>query len=122
MGQYTTITFGGVTLHVTNLTPLRNASAVRQKLGKDVATIQVLGRLVQDWELQLSGIVFGTTATNLSTNRASLETPDDADAHAFVDGIHNGTYIMEPGSLQFSDSGDDARTVFKYQAKLVQKQ
>ena len=123
MGQYAaTITYGGVVLNITSVTPVKNPSSVKQKLGRDVAELKVLGRSYQDWSLQFNGSIFGTTAANLSTNRAALEALDDADVHYLTDGIHNGTYIIEPGSLQFSDEGDSSYSMFKYQLKLMQKQ
>ena len=121
MGQYTVVVLGGVTLHATSITPTKNPSSVKQKLGRDVANINVLGRLYQDWALTISGVVVGTTAPNLSTNRAALEALDDADVHYFTDSIHNGTYFIDPGSLQFTDEGETSFSMFKYQMKLLQK-
>jgi len=121
MAIYSTVTFNGVTLKIKSMTPVRNQKKVKQIVGKTLSQLSIIGLAGQQWELNMDGMVFGTTSANLGTNRAAIEALDNTTAYAFVDGIHNGTFIMLPGSLQFKDSGDNAGTHYTYSFKLVEK-
>lgn len=116
-----TVLFGGLTLNVTDITPIKEQSTVKQKIGVTVVTISVLGRSTQEYTLQLSGIIYEDTYTALGTARASLEALDDGEPHALVDGMHDGNYIIDTGSLKFSDSGETGNSHFKYTMTLIQK-
>ena len=117
-----TVTFGGETLYVTNLTPSKSGTTVKQLIGKNLVEINILGRNTQDWTLQITGKVLGDTVSALGTNRADLETLDDGESHAYVDGIHDGNYVIMTGTLMFSDSGDDAGSHYNYSLTLKQIQ
>jgi len=123
MANYgSTITYSGLTLRVTNINAIKVPSTVKQQMGKDVVEIRILGRSVQDWELSVTGLILGDSLSELSTNRAALETADDADVHAYVDGIHDGNYIIVPGSLKFDDKDDTNGSHYNYFMTLKQKQ
>lgn len=115
------ITYNSVVLNVTNLTPVRSQKTIKQIMGKAVSETKVLGLANQQWELQITGKVLGTTTTNLATNRAAIEALDVAAPYTFVDGIHNGTYLCVPGSLKFDDSGELGNVSYTYSMSLLEQ-
>jgi len=122
MANYSeTLSFNGVTMHILSLTPVKTQRTRNKIIGSSLVRYKIIGLQDKQWELSGSGIVTGTSPTNLSTNRAAIEAMDDAASHALVDGIHNGTYFMVPGSLQFNDSGDRAGMSYSYSFKLVEE-
>jgi hypothetical protein len=120
MAAYTDTLFNGVSLRTTSVTPSRVQSTKKQIVGKTLTEIKVLGLTGQQWELNISGVCYGTTAANLSVNRAAIEALDDATTHAYVDGIHDGNFIVVPGSLQFNDA-DENINFYRYSLKLVEE-
>ena len=119
---YSEAIYNGSPLNVTNITPTRRQRSLKQVVGKTFVQTNIIGRTVQQWELQISGVVLGTTTANLSTNRSNLEGSDDVDYHAYTDGLHNGTYIVQPGSLKFDDNAQEtANTRYVYSFLLVQE-
>jgi len=121
MANYTDVTFNGVTLHITNVTPASKQKKKKSIIGKTLVETTVIGLNDTQWELALTGVVTGTDLTDLGTNRAALEVLDDSESHAYVDGIHDGTYYMRPGSLSFEDSGDNANSSYRYTCTLVEE-
>jgi len=122
MGEYASdITFNGTYLKITSITPVRKQKTRKVILGKSLAQANIIGLNAQQWELMINGVVVGTTSANLSTNRAAIEALDDVTPHAFVDGIHNGTYILTPESLNFKDEGEQVRGHYTYSFKLVEE-
>jgi len=115
------VTLNSVDLKITSLTPTKSQKTIKQIIGKTLSELKVVGLAGQQWELSLSGICLGTTSANLSTNRAAIEALDSVTAYAYVDGIHDGTYIMEPGTLKFNDVGDDANKSYTFAFKLVEE-
>jgi hypothetical protein len=115
-----TVTFNGVVLFVTNVTPTKTQKTVKQQIGKSIAEIRILGLSTQQWELNVSGIVTGTTTALLTTNRTNLEALDAATPYAWTDGYHNGTYILQPGTLKFDDSGEKPMH-YTYQFTIIQQ-
>ena len=111
-----TITYGGVTLYITSLTPKRVQYKKKQVLGKTVVEVPIIGLNSQQWELQINGIMY----TDIDTERTALEALDDATPHAFVDGLHNQNYYIKPGSLSFKDSGDRGGMSYTYSMTLLQ--
>ena len=122
MTEYdSTVVFNGVKLNVKSLTPVRTQKSVKQFMGKSLVESKVLGVSTQQWGLNLSGMIFGTTSANLSTNRAAVEALDSNTPYAYTDGIHNGTYIMSPGSLRISDSGETGGGYYPYSMTLIEQ-
>jgi len=116
------VTYNSVQLYPVSIVPMKAPSTIKQKLGRAIVSINILGRDSQDWMLTITGKVTGASSSALATNRAAVEAFDDGDVHAYVDGIHNGNYIVEPGSLQFTDEGDSHFSVYTYTMRLIQKQ
>ena len=117
---YSDVTYGGVNLNVTSVSPTKSQKTIKQVVGKTLTEVRVLGVGGQQWRLQLSGIVFGTTQANLNTNRSAIEALDDAQPHTYVDGLHDGTYYVETGSMGFEDSGENSFSHYKYTMTLVE--
>lgn len=121
MGEYAnTISFAGVTLQVTNITPIKAQKTRKTIVGKTLVEVKIIGMGAQQWELTVDGIVTGTTSTTLSTNRAAIEALDDSETHAWVDGIHDCTAYLVPGSLSFKDSNDRGNMSYTYSFKIVE--
>jgi hypothetical protein len=116
-----TILYGGIELFVTDITPVKNPATVKQKIGKAVVSMDVIGRDLQEYTLSVSGIIYKDTYTQLGTARGELEDLDDGEPHELVDGIHDGDFIIQTGSLQFADSGDTGNSHFRYTMTLIQK-
>ena len=116
-----TVTFNGIVLFVTSVTPTKTQKTIKQQIGKSIAEIRILGLNTQQWELNVSGMVVGTTSENLDNNRYNIEQLDSASPYAWVDGMHNGTYILQPGSLRFDDAGEKAHSYYTYQFNIVQQ-
>ena len=122
MGQYgSSITYNGVPLYVRSMSPTRKQKTRKSVIGKKLTQVNILGLNSQQWELQINGVITGTTAANLSTNRAAIEALDVITPYAYVDGIHNGTYILSPGSLNINDTSDDAGMKYDYALTLVEE-
>ena len=119
--MYGDVTFNSVPLNVTDIIPIKEQKTIKQVIGKKLAEIKVLGLASQQWRLQITGNVLGTSTSNLDTNRSNLEALDSVTPYVFADGaLHNGTYILVPGSLQFSDSGSKP-VHYDYTMTLVQQ-
>ena len=111
-----TITVGGVTLEVLSMTPTQKQKTIKQVVGKSLIQTKILGINAFQWELKITGII----TSSLSTIRASIEGLNDLSQHTVVDGVHDGTYYLDPKSLSFEDTGAEAGQVFRYTMKLVQ--
>lgn len=118
---YTSVVLNGVTLNVLRLIPVKKQKTIKSVIGKTLVEIPVIGVSSQDNQLQIEGIVLGTTSTNLYTNRAAVAALDSATAYTYTDGVNNGTYYVIPGSLSFEDSGDDGGMVFRYSMTLIEE-
>lgn len=121
MANYSEITFNAVTLKVTNCTPIKQPKTRKYSIGKELIQVSILGLNAQQWELTITGIITGTSRSDLATKRANIEALDDVQSHSLVDGIHDGTYYIAPGSLKFSDNGDDGGLIYRYSMRLVEE-
>lgn len=112
----TTITFGGITLNVSELVPVKVPGTIKQIVGRQLIQHNLPGRAVQDWSITISGEFFEGTRDTLRTD---LENLDDLNVYAYVDGIHDGQYILVPGTLQFTDSGVEPNR-YLYTLQIIQ--
>jgi hypothetical protein len=112
--------FNGVSLRVTSVVPSRVQATKKQIVGRTLTEIKILGLTGQQWELDFNGICYGTTAAQLATNRTNIENLDDCTVHTYVDGMHDGNYMLVPGSLKFED-GDENINFYRYNMKLIEE-
>jgi hypothetical protein len=117
-----TFTYGGQTIHASDMVPTKVPSTTKQKIGTRVVEIPVLGKSTQDYMLNITGIIIASSLTELGTLRAALEALDDGEPHAYVDGIHDGNYIIQTRSLKFQDTGQRGNMSYVYTMVLIQKQ
>ena len=118
MAEYSsTVTLGGETLYIRSATPKKEQKTRKSVLGKTLTETRIISKDAQQWRISISGII----TTDISTNRAVLDALDNVTTHAFVDGIHDGTYYIVPGSLQFDDSEEDVGLSYKYSLTLVEE-
>lgn len=115
-----TISFGGVTLEVTSITPTKVQKTRKSVLGKSLIETKIIGLGTTQWKLVVSGVVTGSSVSSLGTNRAAIEALDDVEPHIFVDGIHDCTAYMIPGTLQFKDNNDRGNMSYIYSFTLVE--
>jgi hypothetical protein len=121
MANYDTTTYGGISLKITSITPVKQQKTRKSVIGKTLVETPIIGMGAQQWSLKIAGSITGTTQANLGTNRAAIEALDDVDEHAYVDGIHDGNYYLVPGSLTFEDVSDNAGMYYKYNMSLIEK-
>jgi len=122
MGYSNYIIFGGVVLHVKNCVPFTRQKKYKQVMGKSLAQVDIIGLDDQQTELSITGDIYGTTQTNLDTNRASIQALDVASAFVLVDGLHDGTYYIVPSSLKFQDNAnEDAGMKYSFSMQLVEE-
>ena len=115
------IIFNGVTLNVLTLDPFRKQRTRKSVIGKTLTEISIVGLADQQWEINLSGIILGAFGTDLSDARAEIEALDSATFYTYTDGIHDGTYILKPGSLRISDTSDNVAMKYDYSMVLVEQ-
>jgi len=115
------ITYNGVYLKITSLSPIRTQKNVKQIMGKSLTQTKVLGVNDQQWQLSIQGVIVGTTATNLSDNRAAIEGLDSDTPYTYIDGIHNGTYIVNPGTLKIDDKASNVGLHYTYAMNLIEQ-
>jgi len=120
MATYSQATFDGNVINITSISPSKLPSTKKQRIGRQLVKLTIPGRNASDWRLRISGII----VSDLSNERAALENLDDANKYAYVDGIHDGDYVIETGSLVFKDDENSAATGtnFKYSMMLIQYQ
>lgn len=121
MANYSTSTLGGVTLQVTNISVNKPQKTRKSVVGKSLVQVQILGLNAQQWELRIDGIITAATVAALGTARAALEALDNAGTHAYVDGIHDGTYYIVPGSLSFSDAQELSGVSYRYSLTIIEE-
>lgn len=120
MGEYDSeIIYNGVTLHIQSITPIRKQKTRKSVIGKTLTQIKIIGLNAQQWELKMDGIITGTTAANLSTNRAAIEALDVITPYIYVDGLHNGTYILQ--NLIIKDVETNAGMKYDYSLTLIEE-
>lgn len=121
MAVYSDITFDSIPLDVDSISPSRGQKTRKSVVGMTLIESSIIGMGAQQWELEVSGVIYGTTSNNLSTNRANLEALDNVTPYAFVDGIHNGNYYIRPKSLRFDDRSDDVGSRYAYSMTLIEE-
>lgn len=120
MAYYTGITFNGVSLNITSITPVKKQRTIKHVIGKSLIESNVIGLGAQHWELNLNGIVFGSSVADLSNKRAEIEALDSVEVYAYVDGVHDGNYLLKPESLSFDDTGESGGLSSKYSMTLIE--
>ena len=114
---FTTVTFDGVTLNALNISVQRVPGTVKQVLGTNLVKTPIPGRTVMDYEITIQGQFVGT---DRAADRATLQADFASKAFkAYVDGIHDGNYIVE--ELEFQDSGERPE-IYDFSCRLTQWQ
>lgn len=119
--SYSVPTLDNIPLYIRSLTPVKTQKTIKQVVGKSLSELRVVGVSGQQWEIEVEGMILGTTAANLDTNRTNLEALDDTGVHAFVDGLHDGNYYIRSGSLKFEDSGENIPNAYYYSFSMVEE-
>lgn len=114
------ITFGTVTLDGNNggnwierLTAEKVNGSLKQRFNENVTVIEIPGR-AKEYSIEIDGYLSGS---NRDTDEDTLESYNNGAVRQFVDGKHNGNYVII--SLQFPKSN---RTPTYYPYKLVIRQ
>ena len=116
------MSFNGVVLNISNMRTRIVPSTIKQKIGRNLVKIPIIGRDATDFNLEVEGLIIENSLAEMETARASIETLNDCEAHDLVTGIstYDTTYIMEPDSLEWTDSSDDAQGLYRYRFVLVE--
>jgi hypothetical protein len=115
------ILLGGEKLFIIKVSPKRVPKTIKQVIGSNLVEVDVLGVKSKQWVLDLTGVIIADSVANLETRRAALEALDNTSPHTLVDGHHDGSYYIEPGSLDFTDVGDEVQSIYRYTVKLVEQ-
>lgn len=118
---YDTVILNGVELQVVSMSPSRRPKTIKQIVGKNLAQTSILGATQFQWELSIRGILVADDTHTLEEKRNLLLSMENLIPYQYIDGLHNGYYYIEPGSLSFSDSGDDQFSVARYTMNLIQE-
>ena len=119
-GYSNNITYNSVVLNITGMNANKVTKTVKQKMGKSLIEITTIGSGNKQWELDVTGVISGTTLANVDTNRSALVALDVASSYAYVDGVHDGNYFMKPGTLRFTDDGGSAQSYSQYSMTLIE--
>jgi len=76
---------------------------------------------LSNWEARTMGTDLLKADKKMKGEISKLEALNDLATHAWVDGLHNGTYYMVPDSLSFTDTSDDAGSSFKGRFTLIEE-
>jgi len=117
---YSDISFNGVSLKIDTVRAVKKQKTVKQVIGRILVENEVVGISSSQWEISLSGIVSGNSVSNLTSNRNAIEALDDGNSYSYVDGLHDGTFVIKPESLVFDDDGDNGGLFYRYSMVLVE--
>lgn len=114
MTEYKKITsFGTIYLRLGNISSREQPSTLKHTLGKMLVEKSIPLRDTKDTVLSVPGIITGlsrtpgeSVSTALERDRLALIDLDDGNYHAWIDGRHNGNFVIIPGSLIWDDSAD----------------
>ena len=113
----TTILFGGLELEITRMSISKEQRTIKQRIGRTVSQINIIGRTDYQWGLTIEGVI---TGDDLLDKRTALLELDDGQGYVLIDGYHDGTYYIEPGSLQFADVGGENLNMFRYNMTIIE--
>ena len=120
MAIYNNITFGNLTLQVTSINVHREPKTKKQIIGSRMVDLEILGTSTQQWKLSISGIITSDSSLNLKDKRIMLQSLDNARPHDYVDGYHDGVYVLVPNTLRFSDIGEHVNNMYEFTMELVE--
>lgn len=120
MGYTSPATWKTTTVPFVSISPRYQQSDHKQLIGRTIVPSAVLGKTALDVVLQVRFKYQGTLAAN-DQSRTDLETLNDGEYGTWTDGVHSGTFIMLPDSLQFEENGRRS-TVLEGSFTLVQYQ
>ena len=111
------ILFGGVQLEIVNMSNTKVQKSIKQRIGKSISQINIIGVTQYQWVLDINGII---SEEDIDVVRQSLEALDNAESHTLIDGVHDGEYYIEPGSLSFTDVGGETINMYRYDMRLIE--
>ena len=116
---YTAFTFNGITLKALSVSATKVAATRKQKIGQHVVLNQVFTNSFE-WHIVIRGELVGSAAS-IDATRTLLNNSQDGFKHAYVDGLHDGNFVMlEP--VDFGDDGSRAAPVTNLRYTLVLRQ
>ena len=117
-----TITFGSLVLDgssggnwIEPLIATRVAGSLKQRFNENVTIQEIPGR-GKEWQIDISGVFSGA---NMEADLDTLEGYNNGSVRQFIDGDHNGNYIIIPGSLVVSRVNTE-KTIIRYSMILRQ--
>ncbi len=114
---YSTTTYGGVALDFLTVDETRRQKTLKHGVGN---TLVILGSAVGSTALERVLILTGHIRGDIDALRTSLQALEDGQRHVYVDGVHNGDYAIQTGSLVFDDVGGRSAGFYTYIMTLVE--
>lgn len=118
----TSITFGTLVLdgssggnYIEPMTATRVAGSLKQRLNQNVTIQEIPGR-AKEWQIEITGLLSGN---NREADLDTLEGYNDGSVRQFVDGDHDGNYIIVPGTLVVNRSSAET-TIIRYSMTIRQ--
>lgn len=108
---YTTFTYGSLTLNAENVSVERRQKTIKQTVGKQLAILgPAIGISAKERLITLSGKLTGGSK---DADRTTLEGLDDAQRHAYSDGMHSGDFAVVSLSFPNDGGGQESRYLFR---------
>jgi len=122
MSGYDTVIFGTTALNVTSMVVKKIPSTIKQKIGRILVSVPVIGRDSLEYEFDITGYITGNSLSVMETKRDKIESYNDVKKYHFQTGInsHTGSYIMVPDSLSWTENSDDAQSRYVYKFTIKQ--
>ena len=116
----TSITFGSVLLdggsggnYIERLTPTKVPGSLKQVFNENVTITEIPGR-TKEWQVDINGFLSGG---NRDADEDTLETYNNGSVRQFIDGKHNGNYVIM--SLEFPKE-NRGNTLYPYRMTIRQ--
>ena len=112
--------FGNLEFYGSLENPIKKPSTYKVIVGKKVIEKNVAMRNTYDWNLRIRGYLTGTlNGLTLEQEKTALKALHDATYHAWLDGEHDGNYIIPDGGLVI-DPSVNLDNAIKFTISIIQ--
>jgi len=116
------ITFGSLLIdggsggnYIEPMTAVRVPGSLKQRFNENVTIQEIPGR-AKEWQIDITGLLSGN---NREADLDTLESYNDGSVRQFVDGDHDGNYIIVPGTLVVNRLNTEP-TIIRYSMQIRQ--
>ena len=118
---YEQVFIGSVQIFATSINVQRAPKTVKQVTGRTLSQTSIVGSKELQKEIEITGIVTDSASNTLLQNKNALLALDNSQPHVYVDGVNDGTYFVVPGSIDFTDIGNEHFSLSRYTMSLVEE-